>query len=124
MPSRYPIGPCAALEALSVAELVDHPGPTADPAPPAPGATSASHGRAPRPRTAAPSGATAAHEHAGPEVAAGRAGSAGDSGHVAASVEIRVLAGLQRRVRGRAVGVARGMSHFGEHAGGWLALGA
>ncbi len=40
------------------------------------------------------------------------------------SAEIRVLAGVQRRVRGRAVGVARGMSFFGEHAGGWLALGA
>ena len=38
--------------------------------------------------------------------------------------EIRVLAGVQRRVGDRAVGVARGMSFFGEHAGGWLALGA
>ena len=40
------------------------------------------------------------------------------------SAEIRMLAGVQRRVGGRAVGVARGMSFFGEHAGGWLALGA
>jgi len=40
------------------------------------------------------------------------------------STEIRMLAGLQRRVGGSAVGVARGMSFFGEHAGGWLALGA
>ena len=38
--------------------------------------------------------------------------------------EIRVLAGVQRAVGGRAVGVARSMSFFGEHAGGWLALGA
>src|SRR3954451_17502138 len=38
--------------------------------------------------------------------------------------EIRLLAGVQRAVGGRAVGVARGMSVFGEHAGGWLGLGA
>ncbi|HEY0816875.1 MAG TPA: phosphatase PAP2 family protein [Pseudonocardia sp.] len=37
---------------------------------------------------------------------------------------MRVLAALQQRVDGRAVRVARGMSLFGEHAGGWLALGA
>jgi membrane-associated phospholipid phosphatase len=41
-----------------------------------------------------------------------------------ATAEIRVLAGVQRRVGRRAVRVARGMSLFGEHAGGWLALGA
>ncbi|MBA3906105.1 MAG: phosphatase PAP2 family protein [Pseudonocardiales bacterium] len=35
-----------------------------------------------------------------------------------------MLAAVQQRVSGRAVGVARGMSLFGEHAGGWLALGA
>jgi decaprenylphosphoryl-5-phosphoribose phosphatase len=40
------------------------------------------------------------------------------------SAEIRVVAGIQQRVNGRAVGVARGMSLFGEHAGGWLALAA
>jgi membrane-associated phospholipid phosphatase len=40
-----------------------------------------------------------------------------------ASAEIRLLAAVQQRVGGRAVGVARGMSRFGEHAGGWLALG-
>ena len=40
-----------------------------------------------------------------------------------ASAEIRVLAAVQQRVSGRAVGVARGMSLFGEHAAGWLALG-
>ena len=40
------------------------------------------------------------------------------------SAEIRMLAGVQRRVGGSAVGVARGLSFFGEHAGGWLALGA
>ncbi len=39
------------------------------------------------------------------------------------SAEIRVVAGIQQRVHGRAVGVARGLSHFGEHAIGWLALG-
>jgi membrane-associated phospholipid phosphatase len=41
-----------------------------------------------------------------------------------ASAEIRMLAAVQQRVGGRAVGVARGMSLFGEHAAGWLALGA
>jgi membrane-associated phospholipid phosphatase len=67
-----------------VAELVDHPSPTAAPAvPPAPPA-----------------------------------------GEPPAPAEIRVLAGVQRQVGGRAVSVARGMSLFGEHAGGWLALGA
>lgn len=45
-------------------------------------------------------------------------------GATPASAEIRVLAALQQRVDGRAVRVARGMSLFGEHAGGWLALGA
>ena len=39
------------------------------------------------------------------------------------SAEIRVLAGIQQRLNGRAVGFARGMSHFGEHAIGWLGLG-
>jgi membrane-associated phospholipid phosphatase len=67
-----------------VAELVDHPSPTAAPAvPPAP-----------------------------------------PGGEPPAPAEIRVLAGVQRQVGGRAVSVARGMSLFGEHAGGWLALGA
>ena len=67
-----------------MAELVDHPAPTATPAVPP-----------------APSG-----------------------GEPPAPAEIRVLAGVQRRIGRRAVGVARGMSFFGEHAGGWLALGA
>lgn len=40
------------------------------------------------------------------------------------SVEVRVLAAVQRRVRGRGVRIARGFSLFGEHAAGWLALGA
>jgi membrane-associated phospholipid phosphatase len=39
--------------------------------------------------------------------------------------EIRVLASVQEAVASpEAVSVARGMSHFGEHALGWLALGA
>jgi len=38
--------------------------------------------------------------------------------------EIRVLAAVQQRTGGRVARVARGMSHFGEHAGGWLAIGA
>ena len=67
-----------------MAELVDHPAPTADPAvPPAP-----------------------------------------PGGEPPAPAEIRVLAAVQRRFGGPAVTVARGMSLFGEHAGGWLALGA
>ena len=67
-----------------MAELVDHPAPTAAPAVP--------------PAT--------------------------PGGEPLAPAEIRVLQGVQRRIGGRAVGVARGMSLFGEHAGGWLALGA
>ncbi|WP_093081036.1 phosphatase PAP2 family protein [Pseudonocardia oroxyli] len=43
----------------------------------------------------------------------------------AAPVEVRILAGVQEAVgRPEAVSVARGMSHFGEHALGWLAIGA
>lgn len=42
-----------------------------------------------------------------------------------AGAEIRVLEAVQRAVgRPPVVRVARGMSLFGEHAGGWLALGA
>jgi len=42
-----------------------------------------------------------------------------------APVEVQVLAAVQGVVaRPPAVAVARGMSHFGEHALGWLALGA
>jgi membrane-associated phospholipid phosphatase len=42
-----------------------------------------------------------------------------------APVEVRALAAVQRRIgRPPVVAAARGMSHFGEHAGGWLALGA
>jgi membrane-associated phospholipid phosphatase len=38
--------------------------------------------------------------------------------------EVAVLAAVQRRIaRPAAVSAARGMSHFGEHALGWLALG-
>ncbi|MFR9803244.1 phosphatase PAP2 family protein [Pseudonocardia sp. RS010] len=38
--------------------------------------------------------------------------------------ELRVLAAVQRGVaRPRTVPAARGLSHFGEHAAGWLALG-
>lgn len=37
--------------------------------------------------------------------------------------EIRVLEAVQRRTGGPAVTVARGMSLFGEHAAGWLAIG-
>ena len=41
-----------------------------------------------------------------------------------ASREITLLASVQRCIaRPRAVAAARGMSHFGEHAMGWLALG-
>ena len=41
------------------------------------------------------------------------------------SGEIRLLTAVQRRTAGGpAVGAARGLSHFGEHALGWLALGA
>src|SRR5438105_2995138 len=40
-----------------------------------------------------------------------------------ATAEIRMVASIQKRVRGRAVPFARGMSHFGEHAIGWLGLG-
>ncbi|HEY2723342.1 MAG TPA: phosphatase PAP2 family protein [Pseudonocardiaceae bacterium] len=39
--------------------------------------------------------------------------------------EVALLAAVQRRVaHPRAVSAARGMSHFGEHALGWLAIGA
>jgi len=42
----------------------------------------------------------------------------------APSVEVRALAAVQRAARGPAlVRVARGMSLFGEHAAGWLAIG-
>jgi membrane-associated phospholipid phosphatase len=42
-----------------------------------------------------------------------------------ASAEVRALQAVQRRVgRPPVVGAARGMSFFGEHALGWLALGA
>ena len=47
---------------------------------------------------------------------------AGDRGFDVATASYP-LAAVQRRVGGRAVGVARGMSLFGEHAAGWLALG-
>lgn len=41
-----------------------------------------------------------------------------------ASPELQVLAAVQRGIaRPQTVSAARGMSHFGEHAGGWLALG-
>jgi membrane-associated phospholipid phosphatase len=41
------------------------------------------------------------------------------------SAEVRVLAGVQEAIgHPQAVAVARGMSHFGEHALGWLAIGA
>jgi membrane-associated phospholipid phosphatase len=76
-----------------VAELVDHPGPMASPAVPTLPAATPAEPDSARP-VAAP-----------------------------ASAEIRLLAAVQQRVGGRAVGVARGMSLFGEHAGGWLVLG-
>ncbi len=80
-----------------MAELVDHPRPTAGSA---------------APTSAAAPGSTSAEPDSAPEPVA------------PASAEIRMLAAVQQRVGGRAVGVARGMSLFGEHAGGWLALGA
>jgi membrane-associated phospholipid phosphatase len=42
------------------------------------------------------------------------------------TAEVRVLRGVQRAVAGRppVVSAARGLSLFGEHAAGWLALGA
>ena len=41
-----------------------------------------------------------------------------------APAEVRALSAVQRRLgTGPVVATARGMSHFGEHAGGWLALG-
>jgi membrane-associated phospholipid phosphatase len=79
-----------------VAELVDHPGPTASPAVPT--------------LPALPATTPAEPDSARPVAAP-------------ASAEIRLLAAVQQRVGGRAVGVARGMSLFGEHAGGWLVLG-
>lgn len=43
----------------------------------------------------------------------------------AASAEVRALAAVQRATSGTAfVGIARGMSTFGDHAAGWLLLGA
>jgi decaprenylphosphoryl-5-phosphoribose phosphatase len=138
-----------------VAELVDHPGPTAGPASPTPGVAPAPAGCAaaadaapaglgggadPAPVSPAADPAPARHARgADPAPAAdadaardGRARGA-DPAPVSpaanadphpAPAEIRVLTALQQRVSGRAVGVARGMSLFGEHAGGWLALGA
>jgi membrane-associated phospholipid phosphatase len=45
--------------------------------------------------------------------------------HQADHQEIALLAAVQRRIAiPRVVAVARGMSHFGEHSLGWLALGA
>lgn len=41
-----------------------------------------------------------------------------------APFEVRVLSAVQRTAGPPAVRVARGLSHFGEHAAGWLALGA
>ena len=42
----------------------------------------------------------------------------------AAAAEVRALQAVQRGIgRPPVVTTARGMSHFGEHAGGWLALG-
>ncbi len=96
-----------------MAELVDHPGLTADPA-----------------VRAAPLAPAAAGAIATPDPVASAALAASDRRSTTpvneprASAEIRVVAGIQQRVNGRAVGVARGMSLFGEHAGGWLALGA
>ena len=41
-----------------------------------------------------------------------------------APAEVRALAAVQRRIgQGPVVATARGMSLFGEHAAGWLALG-
>ena len=41
-----------------------------------------------------------------------------------APAEVRALGAVQRRIgRGPVVATARAMSLFGEHAGGWLALG-
>ncbi|HEX5811280.1 MAG TPA: phosphatase PAP2 family protein, partial [Pseudonocardia sp.] len=41
-----------------------------------------------------------------------------------APTEVRALAAVQRRIgTGPVVATARGMSLFGEHAAGWLALG-
>ena len=90
-----------------MAELVDHPGPTAHPAGPL----------APTP---APPGEVPA-DALDPTVPQGDP--VPMRGTANASAEIRVLAAVQR-VGGPAVGVARGMSLFGEHAGGWLAFGA
>lgn len=42
----------------------------------------------------------------------------------ALSTEVRALAAVQRAASPPVVRVARGMSRFGEHAAGWLALGA
>lgn len=48
---------------------------------------------------------------------------AGPAGLDPAGMEVRMLQAVQRRSGGPAVTVARGMSHFGEHAAGWLAIG-
>jgi membrane-associated phospholipid phosphatase len=48
-----------------------------------------------------------------------------DPAPVPAGVEVQVLEAVQRAVGGAAVvSAARGMSLFGEHAAGWLAIGA
>jgi membrane-associated phospholipid phosphatase len=89
-----------------VAELVDHPGPTA--------------GQAVTPPTAEPPAAIVEPAPAGQSTAPAATAPIGTP---FVPVEIRLLAAVQRRVGGRAVGVARGMSLFGEHAAGWIALG-
>jgi membrane-associated phospholipid phosphatase len=79
-----------------VAELLDRPGPSRRPAPASP----------PRPETDPDTGAA-------PVVLP------------PASVEIQVLQAVQERIgTPPVVRVARGMSLFGEHAAGWLAIGA
>lgn len=68
---------------------------------------------APAPRTELPPAPAAAGEPAPtPPVVLPRA-----------AAEVRVLAAVQGVTGPSAVRVARGMSHFGEHAAGWLALG-
>jgi membrane-associated phospholipid phosphatase len=89
-----------------VAELIDHPGPTAGPAVTTP--------------TAEAPAATVEPDPAGQSTAPAATAPAGKP---FVPVEIRLLAAVQQRVGGRAVGVARGMSLFGEHAAGWIALG-
>lgn len=93
-----------------MAELVDHPAPvgSAPALDPAPGD--------PTPVDMTPGDMTPA----GPPAPTG---GAGPDPLGPAGFEIRVLAAVQRRADGRAVTAARAMSHFGEHAAGWLALG-